>query len=39
VRLVALTGHDRPARALEAGFDEHLLKPADPERIRNALRA
>jgi CheY-like chemotaxis protein len=31
--LIALTGHDHPGRALAAGFDEHLLKPADPERI------
>jgi CheY-like chemotaxis protein len=39
VRLVALTGRDRPDHALQAGFDEHLLKPAGPEQIRQALRA
>jgi PAS domain S-box-containing protein len=34
--LVALTGFGRPAdqrRALEAGFDAHLVKPVDPERL------
>jgi CheY-like chemotaxis protein len=34
--LVALTGYGRPedrARALEAGFDLHLTKPVDPERL------
>ena len=33
VRLIALTGHDQPERALAAGFDAHVLKPADPERV------
>jgi CheY-like chemotaxis protein len=37
VRLVALTGwgaaEDR-RRSREAGFDEHLLKPAVPEQVR-----
>jgi CheY-like chemotaxis protein len=33
VRLIALTGHDQPGRAFAAGFDAHLLKPADPERV------
>jgi two-component system, sensor histidine kinase len=33
VRLIALTGHDQPERAFAAGFDAHLLKPADPERV------
>ncbi len=37
VRLIALTGHDDRARALAAGFDEHLLKPADPERVSRLL--
>ena len=38
VRLVALSGRDEPALALDAGFDEHLLKPAGPEQLRRALR-
>ncbi len=42
IRLVALTGfgqaHDR-ARALTAGFDAHLTKPADIEALRGALEA
>jgi CheY-like chemotaxis protein len=33
VRLIALSGHDEPGRALAAGFDAHLLKPVDPERV------
>jgi CheY-like chemotaxis protein len=33
VRLIALTGHDDRERALAAGFDAHLLKPADPEEV------
>jgi CheY-like chemotaxis protein len=37
VRLVALTGRDERALALAAGFDEHLLKPAEPEVIRWAV--
>jgi signal transduction histidine kinase/CheY-like chemotaxis protein len=40
LRLVALTGygraHDRD-RALAAGFDEHLVKPVEPERLLDAL--
>jgi CheY-like chemotaxis protein len=34
--LVALTGFGRPEdqrRALDAGFDAHLVKPVDPERL------
>jgi two-component system, sensor histidine kinase len=34
IRLIALTGLDEPERAFAAGFDAHLLKPADPERFR-----
>jgi signal transduction histidine kinase/CheY-like chemotaxis protein len=37
VRLIALTGYGQAAdraRALEAGFDVHLLKPVDPARLR-----
>ena len=33
VRLIALTGHDVRERALAAGFDVHLLKPAAPEEV------
>jgi CheY-like chemotaxis protein len=40
-RLVALTGYgqveDRQ-RALEAGFDEHLVKPIDPDRLSDLLQ-
>jgi CheY-like chemotaxis protein len=40
VALIALTGwgqdHDRQA-ALAAGFDEHLTKPVDPERVERLL--
>jgi signal transduction histidine kinase len=39
-RLLALTGygtaHDRE-RALAAGFDDHLVKPVDPDRLLEAL--
>jgi len=40
VYLVALTGYGQPedrARAIEAGFDEHLVKPLDIERLKQAL--
>jgi CheY-like chemotaxis protein len=39
-RLVAVTGYAQPEdvrRALEAGFDEHVAKPCDPERIEQLL--
>jgi signal transduction histidine kinase/CheY-like chemotaxis protein len=42
VRLIALSGFGRPedrARALEAGFDDHLVKPLEFERLHEALRA
>jgi signal transduction histidine kinase len=42
VRLVALTGYGRDddvQRAREAGFDEHLLKPATLEQLRAAIEA
>jgi CheY-like chemotaxis protein len=38
--LVALTGYGRPEdrqRALAAGFDAHLVKPIDPERLSELL--
>jgi len=41
-RLVALTGYGRDddvRRAREAGFDEHLLKPATLEQLRAAIEA
>jgi CheY-like chemotaxis protein len=40
--LVAVTGWghaDDVARAKEAGFDEHLTKPVDPDRIEALLSA
>jgi signal transduction histidine kinase/CheY-like chemotaxis protein len=40
VRLIALTGYGQPhdrRRALEAGFDLHLVKPVDPEMLRGLL--
>ena len=39
-RLVALTGYGQAAdrqRALNAGFDEHLVKPVDPDRLAELL--
>jgi PAS domain S-box-containing protein len=40
-RLVALTGYGQSAdrkRALEAGFDDHLVKPVDPDRLAELLQ-
>lgn len=40
--LVALTGYGQPSdvkKALDAGFDDHLVKPLDTERLRKILRA
>ena len=40
-RLIALTGYGRDPdrqRALESGFDEHLVKPVVPERLFEILR-
>jgi CheY-like chemotaxis protein len=42
VRLVALTGYGRDEevrRARDAGFDEHILKPASMEQLRAAIAA
>jgi CheY-like chemotaxis protein len=42
VRLVALTGYGQPGdreRALDAGFDEFLVKPAEIAAVERALRA
>lgn len=39
-RLIALSGYGQPKdrqRAFEAGFDEHVLKPVDPERLQSIL--
>ena len=39
--LVALTGYGEPddvKRALEAGFDAHLLKPVDPDALAGVLK-
>ncbi len=41
VRLVALTGYGRAEdheKVLEAGFDEHLVKPVGPDDLARALR-
>lgn len=40
VYLVALTGYGQPddrQRAMEAGFDAHLVKPVDPDDLLKAL--
>jgi CheY-like chemotaxis protein len=40
IRLIALTGYGQEEdqrRAREAGFDVHLTKPADPERLERLL--
>jgi signal transduction histidine kinase/CheY-like chemotaxis protein len=42
VRLIALTGYGQAAdrqRALECGFDLHLLKPVDPPRLQEVIAA
>ncbi len=41
-RLIALSGYGQPKdrqRAFDAGFDQHLLKPVDPERLLAILAA
>ena len=41
-RLVALTGYGQPEdrrRALDAGFDDHLVKPVDPARLAGVIAA
>ncbi|HET7587039.1 MAG TPA: response regulator [Gammaproteobacteria bacterium] len=41
MRLIAMTGFGRDEdreRAFEAGFNEHITKPAQPEALRGALR-
>jgi CheY-like chemotaxis protein len=42
ILLIALTGYGQPEdrqRALAAGFDHHLTKPADPDELLRLLRA
>jgi two-component system, sensor histidine kinase len=42
VHLIAITGYGAPAdsaRAAEAGFDQHLVKPVDPDALRPLLSA
>lgn len=42
IRLIAMTGFGRDndrRRALQAGFDQHLTKPAQPEELQQALIA
>lgn len=42
VYLVAMTGYGQPEdrqRSLDAGFDEHLVKPADLDRLRSVFAA
>jgi DNA-binding response OmpR family regulator len=41
-RLIAVTGHGEPKdrlRALQAGFDQHLAKPVDPQVLLRELGA
>ena len=40
LHLIALTGYGQAEdrrRALEAGFDDHLVKPVEPEKLQQAL--
>jgi CheY-like chemotaxis protein len=40
VRLIALTGYGRPSDrelALASGFDDHLVKPVDLDRLQEVL--
>jgi CheY-like chemotaxis protein len=42
MKLVAVTGYDQPAhrkRALESGFDAHLVKPIDPDELYRLLES
>jgi len=41
MRLVAVTGYGQPAdrrRARAAGFDEHMVKPVEPQLLQDFLR-
>jgi CheY-like chemotaxis protein len=38
--LIALTGYGRPEdrdRAIQSGFDAHLVKPVDPEELNELI--
>jgi CheY-like chemotaxis protein len=42
LRLIALSGYGQDAdrkNSSEAGFDEHLIKPAEPHMLLESLRA
>jgi CheY-like chemotaxis protein len=42
IHLIALTGYGQPSdrtAAFEAGFDEHLVKPVDTEKLLGMLEA
>ncbi|HZZ95069.1 MAG TPA: ATP-binding protein [Usitatibacter sp.] len=42
IRLIALTGYGQPAdraRALDSGFDVHVLKPVDPSQLQALIAA
>jgi CheY-like chemotaxis protein len=42
IRLIAMTGYGRPEdrdRALQAGFDAHLVKPVEPAQLQELLEA
>ena len=38
VRLIALSGYDRQQEALEAGFDDHVIKPGELTRLERTVR-
>jgi two-component system, sensor histidine kinase len=41
-RIIAVSGYGQPGdrqRSMEAGFDMHLVKPVDPERLAEAIQA
>lgn len=37
VVLIAVTGYDEPRAAFDAGFDFHMVKPIDPDELRQTL--
>lgn len=39
LRMIAVTGNDERARAAEAGFNAHLLKPMSPSALLEAIAA
>ena len=38
IRLIALSAYNEPEKAQSAGFDRHLLKPANPDLLQSTLR-